>query len=66
MKVHFTVDASGRVSDVRLIEGDADGVLAGIALAAVREAKVPAMPKDVATALNDSPLEVENNFSVTQ
>jgi outer membrane biosynthesis protein TonB len=63
VRIHFAVSESGHVRDVKVISGNANGVLADISLNAINEAEIPPIPPDVAAMLDGHQLDVDYDFS---
>jgi outer membrane biosynthesis protein TonB len=63
VKIHFVISATGHVHDVKIVSGNANGVLADISLQAITEAEIPPIPADVAATLDGNQMEVDYEFS---
>ena len=63
VKIHFVVNSSGHVGGIKIVSGNANGVLADISIAAISEAEIPPIPDDVAATLDGNQLEVDYDFS---
>jgi outer membrane biosynthesis protein TonB len=63
VKVHFVIAASGRVHDVKVVSGNANGVLADISEQAINEAEIPPIPPDVAATLSGNQMDMDFDFS---
>jgi len=50
-RLSFTIDRSGRVNNLRVLENTANEAFAGVCLQSVQELKLPAIPEDVASTL---------------
>lgn len=63
VRIIFAVDAHGKVHQPRIVEGNSNGALASVSLAAVLEANLPPIPPDLAAALPGGNLEVTYSFT---
>jgi outer membrane biosynthesis protein TonB len=63
VKIHFVISESGRVRDVKIMSGNANGVLADVSEQAITEAEIPPIPPDVAATLSDHQLDMDFEFS---
>jgi outer membrane biosynthesis protein TonB len=65
LQVHFFIDRSGRVKDLKIIENTSNEAFANICLQSVLEAQLPPIPDDVADTLPAAGLEIEEmNFII--
>jgi outer membrane biosynthesis protein TonB len=51
LRLSFTIDRSGRVSDLKLLENTANEAFASVCLQSIQEVKLPPIPDDVAASL---------------
>ena len=61
-RLSFTIDRSGHVNNLRVIENTANEAFAGVCLQSVQELKLPPIPDDVATTLPSEGLQAELTF----
>lgn len=59
IKVHFYINRSGKVQNVRVTSGKQNSVLADISIQAITEAPIPPIPPEVAETLDGGQLEFE-------
>lgn len=64
LKLEFSVDASGRVRDLEITKNEANAMLAEFTLKAIREAKLPPMPEDVAKSLGSRGLVIQYDIII--
>ncbi len=64
LKIRFEVNSRGNVRGIRVIHQDAGAVLTDFSMAAIATAAIPPMPKDVAEAFGDEPLEVNYDILI--
>ena len=62
--VRFTVDRDGKVRASHVVSNSGNEALASIALRAIADAKIPAMPTEVATVFNGGMLDMSINFTL--
>ena len=62
-RVLFFVDRSGRVKNLKVVSNDSNEAFANVCLQAILDAKLPAIPEDVASALPPEGLESEIAFT---
>ena len=61
-RLTFTIDHSGRVTNLRVLENTANEAFASVCLQAVQELKLPPIPEDVASTLPSEGLQAELTF----
>ena len=61
-RLSFSIDRSGRVTNLRVLENTANEAFAGVCLQAVQELKLPPIPEDVAATLPSEGLQAELTF----
>ncbi len=61
-RLSFTIDRSGRVTNLRVLENTANEAFADVCLQSVQELKLPAIPEDVASTLPSEGLQAELTF----
>ena len=61
-RLTFTVDRSGRVADLKVVENTANEAFASVCLQSVQELKLPPIPEDVASTLPSEGLQQELTF----
>jgi TonB family protein len=61
-RLSFSIDRSGRVTNLRVIENSANEAFAGVCLQSVQELKLPPIPEDVASTLPAEGLQAELTF----
>jgi len=64
LKIRFLVNSRGNVSGIRVIHQDAGAVLTDFSIAAIASASIPPMPRDVAEAFGEEPLEVNYDILI--
>ena len=64
VKVHFYVNAAGRVEGLRLIANSSNETVAGFSLQSIQEAKLPPMPAEVSSLLPGGRLEYDFSFAL--
>ncbi len=65
LQVHFFVDRSGKIRNLRITENTSNEAFANICLQSILEAQLPPIPEDVADTLPPQGLEVEGmNFII--
>jgi outer membrane biosynthesis protein TonB len=64
VQMRFTVDAQGRVQNVRVLNNTANEALASVSVRSIIEAEIPPIPKDIAPSLAGGQLEVDYSFSI--
>jgi outer membrane biosynthesis protein TonB len=64
LKIEFTVDSSGRVRDLEITKNEANAMLAEFSLRAIRDAKLPPMPEDVAKTLGSQGLVIQYDIII--
>jgi outer membrane biosynthesis protein TonB len=61
-RLTFSIDRSGRVTNLRVLENTANEAFAGVCLQSVQELKLPPIPEDVAATLPSEGLQAELTF----
>jgi TonB family protein len=61
-RLSFSIDRSGRVTNLRVLENTANEAFGGVCLQAVQELKLPPIPEDVASTLPAEGLQAELTF----
>jgi TonB family protein len=61
-RLSFSIDRSGRVTNLRVLENSANEAFAGVCLQSVQELKLPPIPEDVASTLPAEGLQAELTF----
>ena len=65
LQVHFFIDRSGKVKNLKIIENTSNEAFANICFQAILDAQLPPIPADVASALPSEGLEIEGmNFII--
>jgi TonB family protein len=64
VQLRFTVDASGKVQNVRVLNNSANEALASVSVRSIIEAEIPPIPKDIAPSLAGGQLEIDYSFSI--
>lgn len=65
LQVHFFIDRTGRVKNLKVIQNTSNETFANICLQAILEAKLPPIPDDLAASLPPEGLEIEGmNFII--
>jgi outer membrane biosynthesis protein TonB len=65
LQVHFFIDPSGRVKNLKITENTSNEAFANICLQSILEAQLPPIPEDVARTLPSEGLEIEGmNFII--
>jgi outer membrane biosynthesis protein TonB len=64
VQMRFTVDAAGKVQNVRVLNNTANEALASVSVRSIIEAEIPPIPKDIAPTLAGGQLEVDYSFSI--
>jgi len=65
LQVHFFIDRSGRVKNLKITENTSNEAFANICLQSILEAQLPPIPDDVANTLPSEGLEIEGmNFII--
>lgn len=64
VQMRFTVDAAGKVQNVRVLNNTANEALASVSVRSIIEAEIPPIPKDIAPSLAGGQLEVDYSFSI--
>lgn len=65
VRVHFFVDRSGRIKNLKITENTSNETFANICLQAVQDAQLPPIPEDLARTLPSEGLEIEQlGFSI--
>ena len=65
VRVHFFVDRSGRIKNLKITENSSNETFANICLQAVQDAQLPPIPEDLAKTLPSEGLEIEQlGFSI--
>jgi outer membrane biosynthesis protein TonB len=65
LQVHFFIDRSGRVKNLKITENSSNEAFANICLQSILEAQLPPIPEDVASTLPSEGLEIEGmNFII--
>jgi len=65
LQVHFFIDRSGRVKNLKITENTSNEAFANICLQSILEAQLPPIPEDVANTLPSEGLEIEGmNFII--
>jgi TonB family protein len=61
-RLSFSIDRSGRVTNLRVLENSANEAFASVCLQSVQELKLPPIPEDVASTLPSEGLQAELTF----
>ena len=61
-RLTFTVDRSGRVANIKVVENTANEAFASVCLQSVQELKLPPIPEDIASTLPSEGLQQELTF----
>ncbi len=64
LKLEFTVDAKGGVKNLHITKNEANAILAEFSLKAIREAKLPPMPEDVAKSVGSQGLVIQYDIII--
>ena len=64
VQLRFVVEKDGRVKSVKVLGNSSNQMLAGLSMAAVSDAEIPPMPKDVSDALAGNRLEIDYSFTI--
>ncbi len=64
LKIEFAVDPSGRVRNLRITKNEANAMLAEFSLRAIRDARLPPMPPDVASAVGEKGLVIQYDIII--
>lgn len=64
LKVEFSVDPSGRVRNLRITKNEANAMLAEFSLRAIRDAKLPPMPEEVAASVGSKGLVIQYDIII--
>jgi outer membrane biosynthesis protein TonB len=64
VKIHFTVDRSGKVRSPKVVSQSGRDVLATFSLQAIMEAQLPPIPPEVVAVINSNQLEIDYDFLV--
>ena len=64
LKLEFSVDPAGRVRNLEITKNEANAMLAEFTLRAIREAKLPPMPEDVAKSLGSQGLVIQYDIII--
>lgn len=64
LKLEFTVDAKGGVKNLHITKNEANAILAEFSLKAIREAKLPPMPEDVAKSVGPQGLVIQYDIII--
>jgi outer membrane biosynthesis protein TonB len=64
LKLEFSVDAAGRVHDLQITKNEANAMLAEFSLRAIREAKLPPMPAEVAESVGAKGLVIQYDIII--
>lgn len=64
LKIEFSVDSHGRVNNLQIIKNEANTILAEFSLKAIREAKLPPMPDDVAESVGAQGLVIQYDIII--
>jgi TonB family protein len=66
VRLAFSVDRSGRVRNLKVIQSSSNETFANICIQSVQEVQMPPIPEDVASTLPSEGLETELSFTVYQ
>lgn len=64
LKLEFSVDRHGRVNNLQITKNEANAILAEFSLKAIREAKLPPMPDDVAESVGAQGLVIQYDIII--
>jgi len=64
LKLQFSVDRNGRVNNLQITKNEANAILVEFSLKAIREAKLPAMPADVAESVGAQGLVIQYDIII--
>ncbi len=64
LKIEFTVEANGGVKNLQITKNEANAILAEFSLKAIREAKLPPMPEDVAKSVGSQGLVIQYDIII--
>ena len=64
LKLEFSVDRHGRVNNLHITKNEANAILAEFSLKAIREAKLPPMPDDVAESVGAQGLVIQYDIII--
>lgn len=64
LKIEFSVDKDGRVNNLQITKNEANAILAEFSLKAIREAKLPPMPADVAESFGAQGLVIQYDIII--
>ncbi|MEM7697938.1 MAG: hypothetical protein AAF236_05990 [Verrucomicrobiota bacterium] len=64
LKIGFRVDEAGKVHDLKIIDNEANAMLAEFSLKAILEAELPRMPSDVAESVGPTGLDIEYDIII--
>jgi len=64
LKLEFSVDRHGRVNNLQITKNEANSILAEFSLKAIREAKLPPMPDDVAESVGSQGLVIQYDIII--
>lgn len=62
--IKFLITETGQVQSVRILSNTANNTFGEFCMRSVTEAKIPPLPPDVASKLEDGKLEIEYHFTV--
>ncbi|MBV9658578.1 MAG: hypothetical protein JO295_10750 [Verrucomicrobia bacterium] len=60
VRFKFTVNAEGKIKNIRVLEGDSTGTLATVTMNALLDATIPPMPPDLVATLPDHQLDYDS------
>lgn len=64
LKIEFRIDRNGRVGNLRITKNEANAMLAEFSLRAIRDARLPPMPPDVAASVGNSGLVIQYDIII--
>ena len=64
LKLKFMVDRDGQVNNLQITKNEANAILAEFSLKAIRDAKLPAMPADVAKSVGSQGLVIHYDIII--
>jgi len=64
LKLEFSVDPNGRVRNLEITKNEANAILAEFSLRAIRDAKLPPMPEEVARSLGSQGLVIQYDIII--
>jgi outer membrane biosynthesis protein TonB len=64
LKLEFSVDPTGRVRNLEITKNEANAILAEFSLRAIRDAKLPPMPEEVARSLGSQGLVIQYDIII--